>query len=297
MLFVANFTGNNITGYANPGEANGNVAPTINLAGAQTQVQNPWDVVVDNAGSLVVVNHTVNRLSFFTGAATANGNREPARLIQGAATQMNGPNGIAHAPESDVLFVANAAGAPGRVNVFDGASQAGTLGNLAPARAILSNDIAGPFALSFSLDGSLYVANTTTKTVSVFANAVTLNGTVPASRIISSPAFVAAPLDVKVALDDTMFVLIGGNKVAMFLNSSTLNGAVQPDALLTITGASGAIGIEVDSVGRGYICDQGQQAVFIYDALITRNGTFAPDRTIKGVSTQLGGPFHMFLSE
>ena len=43
--------------------------------------------------------------------------------------------------------------------------------------------------------------------------------------------------------------------------------------------------------------DVALNALYSYDDIATRNGTFAPDRTLTGANTQLVGPLRVYLTE
>jgi hypothetical protein len=81
----------------------------------------------------------------------------------------------------------------------------------------------------------------------------------------------------------------------VFENASTRNGNIMPDVSLTVSGAGTLTAVAVDSNGVGYIVDSLANAVYSYDNIAARNGTFAPDRTLKGASTQLNKPIRVFL--
>lgn len=298
-LFIASFTGNNVISYANPKTVNGNIPPDTNLAGALTQLAAPSDVIVDKGGALLVSNFTTKAITAYNGAATTNGNFPPNRNVVGAATGLNGPTALAVNTTNDLVFVSNIGAATKTITVYAGASTATFNGNLGPTRTIQSPDLTNPFGINFGASDNLYAANNGVNNVVVFANASNLNGTVPATRILTSAAF-AALFDVFVDKSDRLYVVnsvAGGNKINIFNNASTLNGTVSPNFTLTVQGAVNLSAIRVDSGGTGYIVDNGNNAVYSYDNIATRNGTFPPDRTIKGSNTQLVGPLRCFLLE
>mgnify|MGYP001472085549 CR=1 FL=1 len=90
QLFIANFTGNNVTSYLNPSTVNGNIAPDTNLAGANTQLASPSDIVVDTVSALLASNFTGLSITSYDNAVAANGNLTPSRNVQGANTQLIG---------------------------------------------------------------------------------------------------------------------------------------------------------------------------------------------------------------
>lgn len=304
VLFVANFLSNNITAYniSSVNNVNGNTPPSANLAGGQTQLGSPTDVVIGADGSLLVTNAAVASRSITTylnahDLAGVNGNVAPARNVQGGATTLATPASLAVRTASDLLFVSDLA--PGRILVFSSVSTSGFNGNMAPIRTFTSTDVVQPIGINFGAADTLYVANAgATRSVAVFDNASTLNGAVAATRVITSASFTGL-FDVFVDVaNDRMFVVDnGGAKIHVFNNASTRNGNVMPDSTLTVTGGVNLTAIAVDAKGIGYIVDRGAKAVYSYDNIATRNGTIAPDRTLKGSSTQLNDPLRLFLLE
>jgi hypothetical protein len=304
QLYVANFLGKGVVSFLNPKTVNGNVAPNTNVAGAQTGLNSPADMAVTASGVLLVANRLVAptaSVTVYPGAATANGNVTPARNVQGANTALNLPTTLAISAVNDLLFVANNF-APHDINVYSGASTTGLNGNLAPTRIINSASLNNPFGINFGANDDLYVANNGDGKVLVFANASTRNGTIAPDRTLTNAAFLGL-FDCFVDAADTLYVVssaAGGNKIHVINNASTKNGAVTIDATLTVTGGVDLTAIAVDKTQTGYIVDRsagGVGAVLAYDAINTRNGAFAPDRTISGAATQFAGPIRVFLTE
>ncbi len=300
MLLVANYVGNSVTGYADPGTLNGNVTPTMNLAGGQTGLGSPSNVRLDASGELITANTAGKSLTIHTAGEAANGNIRPDRNIAGAATALAYPLGIARDAETDAFFVGDNGTIPGSILMFTNISAAGTLGNLAPLHKITSGDIGAPTSIALSDEDDLYVTNVDKRTIAVFADATNINGSRAADRVISSAAFVGPGNyleDVVIDQNDTMFVLLSSGRVAIFAEARSLNGNRMPDAILTITGANTVQGIAVDTNGTGYVADYATNSIYVFDDFATRNGTFAPDRTISGARTQLSGPFHIYIAE
>lgn len=301
LLFIANYLGSNVTAYdiSNVNNVNGNVAPSANLAGAQTQLFGPSDLVITADGSLLVTNSVTRSVTTYLNAhdlAGINGNVAPARNVQGAATTLGNPASLAIRGSSDLLFVADYNTA--RILVFAAASTSGFNGNLAPIRVFTSTDMTGPIGINFGAGDTLYVANFLDKKVAVFDNASTLNGAVAASRVISSTAFsFLYDVFIDVANDRMFLVDLDHSQIHVLGNASTRNGAVMPDVILTIPGAMQLNRVAVDSKGVGYITDFLKSTIYSYDNIATRNGTIAPDRTLQGSNTQLSRPDGMFLLE
>lgn len=300
VLFVANNAGG-ITSFANPVTLNGNIAPTTNLAGPQTQLTLPAGVAVNATGALMTVTNIPATVLFYDAATSTNGNLAPNRNISGAATLLGQSAALSWDESTDYLFVSNITlvpGSNGSIAVFGAASNPLSRGNLAPLHRITSPNINGPVALAQAKAGDLYVGNNGAANIAVFARAANVNGTVAADRMISSPAFAGTTLlDVFVNSADQLFVTSTGNRVYVFNNASTRNGAVMPDSVLTVSGATSVRAVAVDKNGVGYVSDDVRQAIYQFDGLAGRNGTFAPDRTIMGSNTQLNRPGDLFIRE
>lgn len=300
-LFVGGLGSNSMQTFTNPGLLNGNLPPSANLAGAQTLLAQPSDMAVTDDGLMIVSNFAGNSLTFYADAEALNGNIEPAKNISGPATGITAPNAIAWDDATDGLFVADN-NAAARIKLFAKVSDPGSVGNVAPLHAINSAEVNAALGLSLANTGALYVANgpaaIAQRGIIVFEKALTLNGTVSASRVIRSPIFnTAVPMDVQVTADDTMYVVTLDNRVHTFKQASSLNGTVMPDATLTVTGASFRA-IAVDRFGTGYVTLQAAvPGVLVFDQIATRNGTFAPDRTIAGNQTQITLPWGIYFWE
>jgi hypothetical protein len=294
VLFIANFTGNNVTSYLNPDTVNGNIAPDTNLQGAQTQLNNPSDIVVTANETLIASNFTTPSVTSYVDARNTNGNLSPDGNVQGAATLLTQPTTLAINTGDDLLFVADQG--LDQILVYSGASTSVFNGNLAPTRTIASAALNNPFGINFGANDVLYVANNAGNNILVFANASNLNGTVTPDRVITSTSFVNL-FDVFIDQNDTMYVVGANGFIFTFNDAATLNGAVSPDFTLTVNPAINLTAIAVDSNDIGYIVDNVANAVYSYDGISTLNGTLNPDRTIQGVTTQLNGPIRVFLVE
>ena len=295
VLYIANFSGFNVTSYQDPSTVNGNIAPDTNLEGAQTQLDGPSDIVVTGNDTLIASNFNTDTVTSYANARESNGNLTPDGNVQGAATLLDDPTTLAVNTAEDLLFVANF-GASDEILVYSGASTSSLTGNLAPTRIITSTDIQNPVGINFGANDDLYVVNSVLNNVVVIAGASNVNGNVAATRIIDSASF-GTLFDVFIDDNDTMYVVDIAGFIYTFNNASTLNGMVDPDFTLTVPPAVLLSAIAVDSNGTGYIVDNGADAVYSYDNIATLNGALNPDRTIQGAQTQMDGPIRVFLDE
>lgn len=296
VLFVANYNGDSIISFENPQSINGNIPPDTVLAGGQTQLSQPSDIVVTTEEVLIVSNFATDAITSYEDALSINGNFVPSGNVQGNATQIDQPTTLAINSAEDLLFVANV-GAVDSILVFSNASSSLFNGNLAPTRIIVSNILNNPTGINLDGNDNLYVANNGDNNVLVFANASNLNGTVEPQRTIISNFFVNV-FDVCICNMDNLYVVDAiDNNIYIYNNASSLNGVVDPDFILDVQGAASLTAIAVDSDGTGYIVDSGNDAIFSYNNIATLNGTLPPDRIIQGASTQLNDPIRVFLVE
>lgn len=298
QLFVANRTGNSVTSYQNPGALNGNVAPDTIVIGGQTQLGNPSDMVVTTGGSLLVSNFASSSLTIYPNAISVTGNVAPSGIVRGDATLLESVTSLEVNTAKDLLFVSEI-GFINRVVVFANVSGSGFSGDVPATRTISSGNMVNPLGIHLAANDDLYVANNGPANVIVFAGASTLNGFVLPNRTVTSSTF-GAVFDVDVDASDRLYVLsgaIGNNQISIFKNASKLNGFLVPDGVLIVSGATSLAAMEVDSNGVGYVLDAGAAAIYVYDAIGTRNGALPPDRTIQGQNTQLVGAVRLFLLE
>jgi hypothetical protein len=298
VLFVANFApgGNSVVSFEDPESLNGNIPPATVLSGGQTQLSQPSDIVVSTGETLIVSNFTTDAITSYDDAFNTNGNFSPSGNVQGNATQLDQPTTLAINPNEDLLFVANV-GVSDDILVFSSASTSVFNGNLPPTRVISSLSLNNPTGINLDDNDNLYVANSGSNNILVFANASNLNGTVDPLRTITSTFFTNV-FDVYISSLDNLYVVdaTGGN-IYIYNNASSLNGSVDPDLILTVQGAGTLSAISVDSNGIGYIVDNSNDAIYSYDNIANLNGTLPPDRVIQGSSTQLNDPIRVFLVE
>lgn len=303
-LYISCFGGDNVVAYRNPQGVNGNIAPNINLQGAQTQLFDPSDVIITANDTMLVSNFRPAggaapggpaRITGYLDAETANGNLAPDRNVQGAATLLNNPSALTLNRAQDLVFVSQSGS--NTIRVYSNASSASFNGNLAPVRSITSLDLNSPVGVNFDASDNLYVADNGNNRIAVFSNASSANGNVNAARIITNAAFNNVA-DVYVDPQDRMYVVNrGAGRIDIFNNAASLNGARMPDTFLNIPGAGTLGEMAVDSNNTAYILDRTNSRVYVYDNIASRNGTIAPDRSIFGANTQITTPVGMFLVE
>lgn len=315
-LVILNHNTGTLTTYRNPATVNGNIAPSTLVGGNQTMIESPRGVAADARAGVLVSSNVMNnsRVTAYNDIFTASGNFSPDRNLTGPATLLSdvntGPAGIDVDPVNDLLLVGSNVGAFARVLIFGGASTSAANGNVAPLRSFnvpngTLQDITG---LDLAPSGDLYIANRGRYNVSIFASAVNLNGGVTPTRVLTSPNFVTpgpGPLpppsrlqDVFVDHADNLYVVDSTyNRVLIFRNASTVNGAQQADVVLVVPVAQALWSVTVDRNGVGYVADLNANAIWVYDNIANRNGTLVPDRAISGANTQIAGPWDLMIVE
>jgi len=196
ILYIANFVGNSVVAHdiSAPQNINGNFSPDAHLAGPQTLLNRPSDLIVDAGGALVASHVGGGRLESpeYDNAVSGeleisdiNGNFTPSRNVEGTATLLGTPTSIAVNRANDLAFVAEVSS--DQIFVYANASTAAFNGNLPPIRVIASAVLNDPFGVNFGADDHLYVANNGGNDVLVFADASNINGTVTPTASSTAP--------------------------------------------------------------------------------------------------------------
>ncbi len=293
-LWVTN--SDSVSGFENPATLNGNQAPQLRIAGANTGITGgvePLDVVVDGRGAAhaLLTNQTI---SIFD-AGNQSGNVMPNRILQGPETLLSSPKRLSIAPNRDVLFVAD-----NRIDVtlvWDGPSDAGFSGAVAPNRFLdpgFSSFLA--IDLARASDDQLYVLLDRVGSILVFPNASSGFGT-SWNRAISyaDPGFWFAT-GLFVDGNDRLYVSNANlGTIYVFDNVSSLSGIVTPDRTITLSGFPEDVA--VDSANRGYASDRNNNRIYSFDNIHQANGAVTPDRTIEGANTLLMKPRRLFIVE
>lgn len=306
-LFVVN-NNSGITSYSNPATNADNVMPTTDLpVGAATNIFQPRSLVVTTGGQLIVARQN-GGLSVHDNALTATGATVANRTVEGAATLMDAPIALAYDAANDRLFVGTIDSDDG-ILVYDNVSNVAFTDNLAPTRKFNPPDRAPtnttPMtidSLALDMNGVLYVSdssglNVNSSRILVFQNPGAANGEVTPDRTIISLGWGGIE-DIFVDDDDNLYVVDGSEQIEVVADASTANNLVVPDRTITLNGAGVAIrGILVDSMGRGFVADFGNDVIAILLNIATLDLGRDADAMIGGNDTELATPRHMFLIE
>jgi hypothetical protein len=239
ILLAANYTAvpASITSYSGASTANGNVAPTRNVQGANTGLINPVTLAISATNDLLFVanNAVPYNINVYAGVSTTafNGNLPPTRTIASAA--LNQPYGI-NFGANDTLYVANHGA--NNILVFDNASSRN--GTITPDRTLTNAAFANIFDCYVDSGDRLYVVNgALSNKILVINNASTKNGAVTIDSTLTVTGAVSLTA---IAVDGNQVGYIidnaapGGGAVYSYDAINTKNGAFAPDRI--ITGAS-----------------------------------------------------------
>jgi DNA-binding beta-propeller fold protein YncE len=283
-LYVVNNASGTIASFANPQQANGDVAPTTLLGGPATGIDGPGELIVTDGGLLIVPNFLDDSISVFDSALTRTGNAAPRNTARGIGV----PATLAYDAATDQLYVGAPAGPT--VPVYAAVSTTGFSGAATPVRTISSTALSSARGLLL-FDGALYVADRASESILVFNAASSANGSlVPDRTIRGNPAF-SGIQDLVVDAAGRLFVVNSfAGRVDIFADPRALNGAVAPSGSFRISGGKTLAAIAIDSGGVGYIADSAANAIYMVDGVAAQNGLISASRTIKGPSTSLNLP-------
>jgi sugar lactone lactonase YvrE len=233
-VFVANQTQfNPFLGSVNyyPEGASGNVAPTGEIVGSNTQLTQVGGVVVAQNGVIYVADNDTNMIVGFP--PNSNGDVAPSIVIAGANTGLASPFGLAIDGAGD-LYVANCAancypGPQPSVEEFAASSN----GNVSPLRVISGSrtQLGETEGIAVDKRGYIYVSNADEGEVTVFRPHA--NGNVSPVRTISGHASEVDQPD-GIAVDDrSLYVANWGNGLITRFNKDS-GGDVRPEGVLHV---------------------------------------------------------------
>lgn len=202
--------------------ANGNVAPTRLINGADTGLGDSLSLAVDALGQIYASNQSLGDVTVY--APGASGDAVPSRTITAAG--LTTPSGIA-VDAAGLIYVLNGnggtSGSPNALYVF--APTAGA--NATPLRMISGSATGLSFSVEVAVDstGNAYVANADGNSITVFGP--TQNGNVAPLRTISgSNTLLNGPLGLSLDRAGDLFVTNqNGENVVVFAPGATGNVA------------------------------------------------------------------------
>jgi hypothetical protein len=281
LILVADFSGNAVLGYSLT--ANGNVAPTIDIAGSKTRLGHADNIALDSADRIYV---SINDKTIGVFNATSNGNVRPAHGIGGSNTQLSFPIGVA-VDSKGYLYVADCG--YGNVKVF----APGAHGNVAPVRVI---GLTTGCTIEEAVDSNdnLYVTSGD-NVISEFSSYA--NGNNPVKQI--QEAEKSGGIGIRSIAIDSHSNIYAGNLLAKDIRvyAPTASGPASP--IRTITGSKTHLGaptgLSLDGSDTLYVtvcqyCHQGsgQDSVLVFAP--KAKGNVKPRAVIAGTKTKLNAP-------
>jgi sugar lactone lactonase YvrE len=233
---------------------------------------------------------SVGTNAVFLFGGNAPGNAEPQQTISGSLTQLDNPTGLAFSA-AGTLYVANRSSfGNGAITVYPGF----TGGNIAPLTFIRGNvtQLSDPSMLALDRSGAVFVTNPGTNRIVGFASGLSAN-VYPSSWIEGNRTALSQPNGIALDGNGDIFVAnTGDNTIRAFAPVSTATVPANETPYLTIsgskTGLNAPFGLAIDSVGRVWVGNQGNDTIEVFAA-----GTFgntAPMFTYTGASTHLSAP-------
>lgn len=289
LLYVANKNGNAVTAYAP--NANGDVAPSVTIAGANTGLDQPLGIVRDATGRLYVT--TLNPPSVRVFAASVDGNVAPIRIITGGNTHLGQAIGLA-VDATGQLYVANGGDT---ITIY----AAGATGNVAPVAMIAGSNtrLSGPNGIGFDAAGRLYVTNLLTSRITIYAQHASGN-IAPVDTIVGDSTQLNGPAGLAFDAGGQLYVsntngTSPNQRITVY--SAGASGDATPTAIImgANTGLDAPVGIVVDSSGKLYVASAAfgslQYKITVYAA--RASGNVAPTTTIAGPTTGLNAPIYL----
>jgi hypothetical protein len=233
-LYVANANGPSVLIFDGISTKNGNIAPTRNIIGANTQFITPSSVALDKGRDLLYVADGAE-IDVFSSASTVNGDVSPTRDI---ITSFNNIQQIFLDAANDRLYLSDAAS--NTVAVYDNAS---TLTGAATATRSITGAqtlLAQPSGMAIDSSGNLIVTNQGNSTITVYSNAAGANGNVaPIATISGAATTLASPAQIiQSSAANEVYVADSSatGAVIVFTGVAGLSGNASPTR--SITGAS-----------------------------------------------------------
>jgi sugar lactone lactonase YvrE len=265
-----------------PATANGNVSPSVLIAGAKTELAFADSLFVTNAGAIWTCPTSYRIVAF---AAGAHGNVAPVRRIN---TNLVPCYGFAVDRTGRVAVVGGGGG--GRVQIWN----PGARGNAQPSQTIFGprTQIDRPWGLAFSYPGALYVTSMADFPPSVAgqniaAFAPTANGNATPLRVISgSNTGIAVPKSIFIDQWRNLIWIVNerGGSIEAFPLAADGNASPAIAIAGPRTRLENPLAVAVDAAG--YVYASSPTTITVYAP--AANGDVAPVQTITGSKVKLG---------
>jgi 6-phosphogluconolactonase (cycloisomerase 2 family) len=170
-IFVANSGNDSVTQYSAITSGSGNETPYWTFSGSNTDLAGDSGVAVD-AGAVYVVNPQTPSITIYVNDILSGDS--PSTVISGSNTGLHGPDGIALDSNGNI-YVANSysgggGSGSGSITVYASVIYGGTINPVPIATIIGSNTgLTNPEAVSVDASGKIYVANSGSNSITVYA--------------------------------------------------------------------------------------------------------------------------------
>ncbi len=267
---------------------------------AANQAQKSLDLRIAKPLGLAVADYSTpsGAVNIFDNASLANGAAAWTRQLKGSLTTLDNavggpPAGVSYDAARNILYVARTRGSDnGAILVFNNAGAAND--NIAPSRTIRTYTIVPKtFSLNSpsdvfndSANDRIYIADVdaagTSGTIVVLNNA---SSATPSFRKIFSFLFgPPAAISLDVGRDILYVVPSQGPGIIAYDNVSTPSFLQRAIAIGGVTGV-GLVDVKIDhATDTAYVADYDGGRVFVVNNVSQKNGTYAPDRTLTGLS-------------
>ena len=254
--------------------------PTIAQGRATTIVVSTYDPTSSAHGQILSFN------------ALGSGNIAPTQSLSGSASQVQVPSGIALGPAGNLYVLNASAGGTYEILQF----RSGWTATSAPSGSVADNasELVSPTAIAVGPSGNVYVADSATQSILVFASGA-IGNVAPTRTVAGSSTGFSSPVSGLAAnpIDD-VYVSSGKSVVAF---DPSQNGNVTPARTLTgkSTGLVGPSAMAFLSDGTAYIVTSKGNGSYpqieVFSPL--ESGDLPPITELGGITTGLTAPTAM----
>jgi hypothetical protein len=287
-VYMAQRDGSSILAFAV--DANGNIKPSVTIAGSKTLLTTPVALAIDTKGRIYAANDGFNQILIF--APGAKGNATP-QVLGGSKTGLLHTDGIA-LDASGNIFVSNDSEGDGSDKILVYA--AGSTGNKPPIRTISGSKtgLSEPVGMSFDAAGDLFVVNATSSTEPIAEFAPGAKGNIaPIATIGGAKTMIVEPFSVSLDSGGRIIVPSNGDEVLIFAKGSS--GNVAPATIISgsNTDLAGVTSAGVDPSDEIFVTEDwvtSGKAVYVFAS--GASGNAAPIRSLAGAKTELDNPYY-----
>lgn len=294
QLYVS--TAGSILRYSSALTANGNVAPTVTISGASSQLNSPKRIFLDvNTDRLFVANLGAANVLIFSPASTSTAGMSPSAVLASTGN-MSAPVDVAIDAGANLLYVADGQ----NILVFSGESSLSGSVNTAPVRTVNF-----PFTITaIFLDvanNTMFIVDSADNQVDIMESASTASGSgalLINGTIGGGQTTVTAPSGAARESSGDVIISNGGSPagILIFPALTVPSGSISAPSA-TISGATTRVSAPGQLVfnpnnnsGELYVADSSAPGILVFTNIngnTAGNITSAPARAIVGSGTQL----------